>query len=85
MTESLQVNFVHGGPEQLRAFVRDQMRTWGPVATENNVPVIENPPLARALYKSVEVDQSIPAEHFKAVAQVIGFVMRLKAKSGWRA
>jgi flagellar biosynthesis protein FlhB len=55
------------------------------LAEENDVPVIENPPLARALYASVEVDHSIPAEHFKAVAQVIGFVMRLKTKSNWRA
>ena len=55
------------------------------VATAHDIPIIENPPLARALYASVEVDQSIPNEHFKAVAQVIGYVMRLKAKSAWRA
>lgn len=47
------------------------------VAEENEVPVIENPPLARALYASVELDEAIPAEHYKAVAQVIGYVMRL--------
>lgn len=47
------------------------------VAEENDVPVIENPPLARALHASVEVDEAIPAEHYKAVAQVIGYVMRL--------
>lgn len=55
------------------------------IATENDVPIIENPPLARALYASVEVDETIPAEHFKAVAQVIGFVMRLKNRSGWKS
>lgn len=54
------------------------------IATEHDVPVIENPPLARALYASVDVDEVIPAEHFKAVAQVIGFVMRLRNKSGWK-
>lgn len=54
------------------------------IATEHDVPVIENPPLARALYASVDVDETIPAEHFKAVAQVIGFVMRLRNKSGWK-
>jgi flagellar biosynthetic protein FlhB len=54
------------------------------VAEENNVPIVENPPLARALFASVEIDQTIPAEHFKAVAQVIGFVMRLREKSSWR-
>ena len=55
------------------------------VAAEHDVPVVENPPLARALYASVEVDETIPTEHFKAVAQVIGFVMRLRDKSKWRA
>jgi flagellar biosynthetic protein FlhB len=32
----------------------------------------------------VEIDETIPSEHFKAVAQVIGFVMRMKDKRGWR-
>ena len=50
------------------------------VAKEHDVPIVENPPLARALHASVEVDQAIPAEHYKAVAQVIGFVMRLNGK-----
>jgi flagellar biosynthetic protein FlhB len=45
------------------------------VAEANNVPVIEDPPLARALYATVELDQSIPREHFEAVAKVIGFVL----------
>jgi flagellar biosynthetic protein FlhB len=50
------------------------------VAEDNDVPVVENPPLARALHASVEVDEAIPAEHYKAVAQVIGYVMRLNGK-----
>jgi flagellar biosynthetic protein FlhB len=50
------------------------------VAEIHEVPVVENPPLARALYASVEIDQEIPQEHYKAVAEVIGFVMRLKGK-----
>lgn len=50
------------------------------IAEENDVPIVENPPLARALYASVEVDQHIPPEHYKAVAEVIGYVMRLKGK-----
>ena len=54
------------------------------VATENNVPIVENPPLARALFASVEVNDVIPNDHFKAVAEVIGFVMRLKGRGGWR-
>jgi flagellar biosynthetic protein FlhB len=50
------------------------------VAKEHDVPIIENPPLARALHAAVEVDEVIPQEHFKAVAQVIGYVMRLTGK-----
>lgn len=55
------------------------------LAKEHDVPIVENPPLARALFASVEVDETIPNEHFKAVAEVIGFVMRLKRGSGWKA
>ena len=47
------------------------------VAEENDVPVVENPPLARALHAAVEIDEAVPPEHYKAVAQVIGYVMRL--------
>jgi flagellar biosynthetic protein FlhB len=54
-------------------------------AEEHAVPVVENPPLARALFKSVGIDETIPAEHFKAVAQVIGYVMRLERNAGWKA
>lgn len=54
------------------------------LATENNVPIVENPPLARALFASVEVNETIPNDHFKAVAEVIGFVMRLGNRGGWR-
>ena len=48
------------------------------LAKEHDVPIVENPPLARALFASVDIDETIPGEHFKAVAEVIGFVMRLK-------
>jgi flagellar biosynthetic protein FlhB len=50
------------------------------VAEEHEVPVVENPPLARALYATVEIDEQVPAEQFKAVAQVIGYVMKLTGK-----
>jgi len=50
------------------------------IADTHEVPIIENPPLARALYAAVEVDQEIPQEHYKAVAEIIGYVMRLKGK-----
>jgi flagellar biosynthetic protein FlhB len=47
------------------------------VASEHAIPVVENPPLARAVYATVEIDQEIQPEHYKAVAEVIGYVMRL--------
>ena len=50
------------------------------IADTHEVPIIENPPLARALYAAVEVDHEIPQEHYKAVAEIIGYVMRLKGK-----
>jgi flagellar biosynthetic protein FlhB len=50
------------------------------VAGEHRVPIVENPPLARALYATVEIDGEIPVEHYKAVAEVIGYVLRLKGR-----
>ncbi|HMH64738.1 MAG TPA: flagellar biosynthesis protein FlhB [Rhizomicrobium sp.] len=55
------------------------------VAEENDVPVVENAPLARALHAAIEIDEPVPAEHFKAVAHVIGYVMRLQGKLPARA
>ena len=56
------------------------------IAAEHRIPTIENPPLARALHATVELDQPIPPEHYKAVAEVIGYVMRLRrAASGLRS
>jgi flagellar biosynthetic protein FlhB len=48
------------------------------VAKDNDVAVIENPPLARALHAAVKIDDEIPVEHYQAVAEVIGYVMKLK-------
>jgi len=48
------------------------------VAQENKIPVLENPPLARALFATVEVDEEIQEDHYKAVAEVVGYIMRLK-------
>lgn len=44
-------------------------------AQDAGVPVVENPPLARALYAAIDIDEEIPVEHYEAVAKVIGFVM----------
>ncbi len=48
------------------------------IATANEIAIVENPPLARALHAQVEIDEEIPEEHYKAVAEVIGYVMRLR-------
>ncbi len=53
------------------------------LARENRVPIIANPPLARALFR-VEIDTEIPSEHFKAVAEIIAYVWRLRGKAGRR-
>jgi flagellar biosynthetic protein FlhB len=46
-------------------------------AVENQVPLIENPPLAQALYKSVDVGQEIPAQFYRAVAEVLAYIFKL--------
>ncbi len=60
------------GVDEVAARIRE-------VAQEHRVPMVANPPLARALYK-VELDAEIPAEHFKMVAEVIAYVWRLRGK-----
>lgn len=50
------------------------------VAKDNEVPIVENPTLARALYDSMEIEQTIPREQFKAVAEVISYVFKLRGK-----
>jgi flagellar biosynthesis protein FlhB len=48
------------------------------IAEAHGIPVIENPPLARALHGTVEIDQEITPEHYRAVAEIIGYLMRLR-------
>ena len=47
---------------------------------EHNVPIVENPPLARGLYATLEIDDEITEEHYKAVAEVISYVYSLKGR-----
>ncbi len=55
------------------------------IAKAHDIPIVENVPLARALYATVEIDDEIPVEHYHAVAEIIGYVMGLKRNlSGWR-
>jgi flagellar biosynthetic protein FlhB len=48
------------------------------VAKMHDIPIVENVPLARALYATVEIDDEIPVEHYQAVAEIIGYVMGLR-------
>ncbi len=50
------------------------------LAEQHDIMIVENPPLARALYAAVEIDREVPPEHYKAVAEVISYVFRLKGK-----
>jgi len=47
------------------------------IAIENQVPIIENPPLAQALYKAADVGQEIPAHLYRAVAEILAYVFKL--------
>ena len=47
------------------------------VATEHQVPIVENPPLARALYDAVQVGQEIPPQFYRAIAEVLAYIYRL--------
>jgi flagellar biosynthetic protein FlhB len=51
------------------------------LAAEHKIPIVENPPVARTLYATVEVDQEIPPEHYKIVAEIISYVFKLKRKA----
>src|SRR5207237_9481629 len=48
------------------------------IAKQHDIPIVENVPLARSLYATVDIDEEIPVEHYAAVAEIIGYVMGLK-------
>lgn len=50
------------------------------IAKEHKIPLVQNPPLARALFASVELDEEIPLEHYNAVAEIIRYVYKLKGR-----
>jgi flagellar biosynthetic protein FlhB len=60
------------GVDEVAARIRE-------IAKDNRVPLVANPPLARALY-TVDLDAEIPAEHFKAVAEIIAYIWRLRRR-----
>jgi flagellar biosynthetic protein FlhB len=51
------------------------------IARRQGIPVIQNPPLARALYKQVRLDETIPATLYRAVAKVLAYVFQQKRQS----
>ncbi len=53
-------------------------------AIENQVPIIENPPLAQALYKSVDIGQEIPPDLYRAVAEILAYIFRMTNPVGGR-
>ncbi|MBQ1855314.1 MAG: flagellar biosynthesis protein FlhB [Anaerovibrio sp.] len=55
------------------------------IARESKVPIVENKPLARALFAAVEIGAAIPQELYKAVAEVLAYVYRLKKKNRYYA
>jgi len=58
-----------------RDFLAQKIKELG---REHDIPTVENKPLARALYRSVEVEQEIPIELYKAVAEVLAYVYRIR-------
>jgi len=67
-------------PMMLAKGVDDVAQRIKEVAKDSNVPIVENPPLARALHGGMEIGDVIPAEQYKAVAEVISYVFKLKNK-----
>ena len=59
------------GADHLALKIRERAKASG-------VPIVENPPLARALYRAVDIDKPIPSDLYQAVAQVLAFVYRLR-------
>jgi flagellar biosynthetic protein FlhB len=69
-----------GAPKVVAKGVDHLAKKIRELATQHDVPVMENPPLARALYAAVDVDQEVPPEHYKAVAEIIAYVFKLQGK-----
>lgn len=61
------------GADEVAARIREK-------AGEHKIPIVRNPPLARILYDTTEIDDEIPIAHYQAVAKIIGYVYRLKGK-----
>ncbi len=51
------------------------------IAEENEVPIVQNPTVARELYAQVEIGQEVPEHFFRAVAEILAYVYRLKGRT----
>jgi flagellar biosynthetic protein FlhB len=69
-----------GAPKVIAKGVDELAARIRATAEDNHVPLVANPPLARALYR-VELDAEIPAEYFQAVAEIIAYVWRLNGRN----
>ena len=50
------------------------------IAKENDVPIVENKPLARTMFKTLKIGQMIPRELYTAVAEILSYIFKLKKK-----
>ena len=66
------------GADEIAARIRE-------VATQNNVPIFEAPPLARALHRHVDLNGEIPSNLYVAVAQVLTYIYQVKAARNYGA
>ena len=73
--------FAAGMGTRMGALTRDKPKALIPL---NNIPIIENKPLARTMYKQLEVGQEIPTALYKAVAEILAIVMNIKKKQNYK-
>jgi flagellar biosynthetic protein FlhB len=69
-----------GAPKLIAKGVDNVAQRIREVAEENDIAIVENPPLARALYASVDLDDEVPPEHYQAVAEVISYVWNIEGR-----
>jgi flagellar biosynthetic protein FlhB len=69
-----------GAPKMMAKGVDKVAAKIREIAKEHGIPVVENPPLARGLFAAVDVDQEVTPEFYKAVAEVISYIFKLKRR-----
>ncbi len=75
---ALEYNARMGAPRLTAKGARLMAERIKEIARQHNIPIVENKPLARALFKGVEIGMEIPAVFYKAVAEILAYVYRLK-------